>query len=196
MKVQRKQSEPAKAQLCGRRRLFGLAQPPRAVASHAAPFSAPSPPQFVALTHQTPQTFPAASSNKESDGSDLEKVGGRAGRCVRSVAAFAIRVPHGYMTHPSLGARLLAQCVLFLATAAVSSGFRAFAQMPIAVQRARATRAVSLRMAEDASAVLARMQAMMNGAYTPAPAAYAPQRSANIRKYENAWVRLPCSWCR
>jgi hypothetical protein len=62
--------------------------------------------------------------------------------------------------------------------------------MPIAVQRARANGAVCLRMAEDASAVLARMQAMMNGAYTPAPAAYAPPRNANIRKYENAWTAL------
>ena len=192
MKVKRKQSEPAKALLCVRLRLFGLAQTPRAVSSHAAPFSAHSPSaQFV-----DSQDFrqKGTASSKEIDGSDLDKVCGRAGCCVRSVAAFDIRVPHGYMTHPSLGARLLAQCVLFLATAAVSSGFRAFAPMPIAVQRARATRAVC--MVEDASAVLARMQAMMNGAYTPAPAAYAPQRNANIRKYENTWVRPQCSRCR
>lgn len=191
MKVKRKQSEPAKALLCVRLRLFGLAQTPRAVSSHAATFSAHS---IRSVRGSVSSVRKAAASSKEIDGSDLDKVGGRAGCCVRSVAAFDIRVPHGYMTHPSLGARLLAQCVLFLATAAVSSGFRAFAPMPIAVQRARATRAVC--MVEDASAVLARMQAMMNGAYTPAPAAYAPQRNANIRKYENTWVRPQCSRCR
>ena len=83
------------------------------------------------------------------------------------------------------------------ATAIFAGCADAFAPMPLAMPRARATSSVSsLRMAEDASAVLARMQAMMNGAYTPAPAAYAPQRNANIRKYENTWVRPQCSRCR
>ena len=63
------------------------------------------------------------------------------------------------------------------ATAIFAGCADAFAPMPLAIPRARATSSVSsLRMAEDASAVLARMNAMMNGGtYTPPPpAAYSP----------------------
>jgi hypothetical protein len=63
------------------------------------------------------------------------------------------------------------------ATAIFAGCADAFSPMPLAMPRARATSSVSsLRMSEDASAVLARMNAMMNGGtYTPpAPAAYSP----------------------
>jgi hypothetical protein len=46
---------------------------------------------------------------------------------------------------------------------ACAGGAAAFAPMPASVPRARAPAVTQLRMAEDASAVLARMNAMMNG---------------------------------
>jgi len=66
------------------------------------------------------------------------------------------------------------------ATAIFAGCADAFAPMPLAVPRARATSAVSLRMSEDASDILARMEAMMRGEAPPAaaPVAAAPPPAA------------------